>query len=39
LKAKDDQIKTLIQRESELREEIRGKDEIIEALNLNIEAL
>ena len=35
----DDQIKTLYQKESELREEVRGKDEIIGALNRKIEAL
>ena len=39
LKAKDDQIKTLYQKESELREEVKGKDEIIGALNRKIEAL
>ena len=39
LKAKDDHIKTLIQRETDLREEVKGKDEIIGALNRNIETL
>ena len=37
LKAKEDQIKNLIKKETELREEVKGKDEIIGALNCKIE--